>query len=67
MDTYRIIKIGNCSTGNSEGGMVYSPKGVSQTITSGTHGYGMGNILIGDYYENYIFGYRRSSESREYS
>lgn len=31
---------------NSEGGMVYSPKGVSQTITAGTHGYGMGNILL---------------------
>lgn len=45
-ETFRIIKIGNCSTGNSEGGMVYSPKGVSQTITAGTHGYGCGNCLI---------------------
>lgn len=26
--------------------MVYSPKGVSQTITAGTHGYGCGNILV---------------------
>ena len=46
MNTHKIIKIGNCSTGNSEGGMVYSPEGISQTITAGTHGYGMGNIII---------------------
>lgn len=45
MNTHKIIKIGNCSTGNSEGGMVYSIEGISQTITAGTHGYGMGNIL----------------------
>jgi hypothetical protein len=48
MNTHKIIKIGNCSTGNSEGGMVYSPEGISQTITAGTHGYGMGNIIIND-------------------
>lgn len=46
MDTHRIIKVGNCSTGKSEGGMVYSPEGISQTITAGTHGYGMGNVII---------------------
>ena len=45
-DTHRVIKVGNCSTGTSEGGMVYSPKGVSQTITAGTHGYGCGNICV---------------------
>lgn len=44
--TFKTIKVGNCSTGTSEGGMVYYPKGVSQTITAGCHGYGMGNILI---------------------
>lgn len=48
MNTHKIIKVGNCSTGNSEGGMVYSPEGISQTITAGTHGYGMGNIIIND-------------------
>ena len=41
----KIIKVGNCSNGASEGEMVYSTEGVSQTITAGTHGYGMGNIL----------------------
>ncbi len=48
MDTHKIIKIGNCSTGNSEGGMVYSIQGVSQTIACGGngHGYGFGNILV---------------------
>ena len=51
MNTHKIIKVGNCSTGNSEGGMVYSPEGVSQTITAGTHGYGMGNIIITDSYD----------------
>lgn len=45
-ETFKTIKIGNCSTGTSEGGMVYSVKGVSQTITAGTHGYGMGNIIV---------------------
>ena len=44
--THRVIRVGNCSNGTSEGGMVYSPKGVSQTITAGTHGYGCGNILV---------------------
>lgn len=44
--THRVIKVGNCSTGNSEGGVVYSPIGVSQTITAGTHGYGMGNVIV---------------------
>lgn len=48
MNTHKIIKVGNCSTGNSEGGMVYSPEGISQTITAGTHGYGMENIIIND-------------------
>lgn len=52
MDTHKIIKVGNCSTGNSEGGMVYSPKGISQTITAGTHGYGMGNIIVLGNYMN---------------
>ncbi len=44
-DNYRIIKVGNCSTRTSEGEQVYSPEGVSQTITVGTHGYAMSNIL----------------------
>lgn len=30
-ETFKTIKVGNCSTGTSEGGMVYSSKGVSQT------------------------------------
>jgi hypothetical protein len=38
------VRIGNVSTGNSQGGMVYGIDGVSQTICSGSHGYGMGNI-----------------------
>lgn len=46
MESNRVIKIGNCSTGNSEGGMVYSVNGVFAVITAGVHGYGMGNILI---------------------
>ena len=45
-DTFKIIKVGNCSNGTSEGGMVYSPQGVSQTITAGCHGYSCGNILV---------------------
>lgn len=45
MDTHRIIKIGNCSVGNSEGGMVVSPEGIFSTITAGTHGYGFSNII----------------------
>lgn len=45
-DTFKIIKVGNCSTGTSEGGMVYSPEGVSQTIMAGCHGYSCGNIVV---------------------
>lgn len=58
MNTHKIIKVGNCSTGNSEGGMVYSPEGISQTITAGTHGWGSGNILVGDYLNNIIINDR---------
>lgn len=49
-DTHKVIRLGNCSTGDSEGGMCYSIQGISQTITAGTHGYGMGNIII------YVYG-----------
>lgn len=45
-NTHKIIKLGNCSNGHNEGGNVYSVEGVSQTITAGTHGYGMGNICV---------------------
>ena len=51
-NTNRIIKLGNCSTGTSEGGMCYSIDGVSQTITAGTHGWGCGNLVEYDW-ENY--------------
>lgn len=44
-ETFCVIRLGNCSTGNSEGGACYSTLGISQTITAGTHGYGMGNIV----------------------
>ena len=44
-ETFRVIYLGNCSTGRSEGGACYSILGVSQTVTAGTHGYGMGNIV----------------------
>ena len=47
--TNRIIKLGNCSTGTSEGGMCYSIDGISQTITAGTHGWGCGNLVEYDY------------------
>ena len=46
--TYQIIRLGNVSTNNSQGGAVYSIVGVSQTICAGPHGYGTGNIA---YYE----------------
>lgn len=39
------------STGNSQGGMVYGIEGVSQCITSGTHGYAMGNIYDNRQYD----------------
>lgn len=48
MDTHRIIKVGNCSTGNSEGGIVLSPEGIFSTVTAGTHGYGFSNVIIND-------------------
>lgn len=41
--------------------MVYSVEGVSQTITAGTHGYGMGNILE---VENEEFQMFKVSEDR---
>lgn len=47
-DTYKIIKLGNCSNGRNEGGMVYSPLGLINTITAGTHGYGMGYYVINE-------------------
>lgn len=45
MNTHKIIKIGNCSTGKSEGGVVLSPEGIFSTVTAGTHGYGFSNII----------------------
>ena len=45
-ETHKVIRLGNCSTGDSEGGVWYSIQGISQTITAGTHGYGMGNIVV---------------------
>ena len=44
----RIIKVGNCSTGTSEGGVVLDPNGIFSTVTAGVHGYGMSNIIIND-------------------
>lgn len=46
--TYQIIRLGNVSTNNSQGGAVYSIVGVSMTIMACVHGYAMGNIA---YYE----------------
>lgn len=48
MDTNRIFRIGNVSTGSSQGGMCYGTEGIFPAITAGTHGYGMGNIVIVD-------------------
>lgn len=45
-ETHKVIRLGNCSIGDSEGGMCYSIQGISQTITAGTHGYEMGNIVV---------------------
>lgn len=39
------IVVGQVSTEGSQGGKVYSPEGISQTLTAGVHGYGTGNIL----------------------
>ena len=44
-NNFKVIYLGNCSTGRSEGA-VYSPQGVSQTITAGCHGYSTGNIIV---------------------
>lgn len=46
MNTHKIIKIGNCSTGDSEGGVVLSPEGIFSAITAGTHGYGFANVIV---------------------
>lgn len=46
MDTHKIIKIGNCSIGDSEGGVVLSPEGIFSAITAGTHGYGFANVIV---------------------
>ena len=46
MNTHRIIKVGNCSTGNSEGGVVLSPEGIFSAVTAGTHGYGFANVIV---------------------
>ena len=43
---FEIIKLGNCSIGNSEGGVVVNIKGLFPVITAGVHGYGMANICI---------------------
>jgi len=47
-ETNKIVKLGNCSNGRNEGGMVYSPIGLINTITAGTHGYGMGYYVINE-------------------
>ena len=47
-NTFRIMKIGNCSNGTSEGGVVLDINGIFSTVTTGTHGYGMSNIIIND-------------------
>lgn len=46
MNIFRTIKIGNCSTGNSEGEVVVDIKGLFPVITAGVHGYSMGNVLV---------------------
>lgn len=43
-ESNNVVCLGNVSTNNSQGGMVYGIDGVSQTICAGTHGYGTGNI-----------------------
>lgn len=46
MDTFKIIKVGNYSTGNSEGGVVLNPEGIFSAVTAGTHGYGFANVVV---------------------
>ena len=41
----RIIRIGQASVDGSQGGMVYSGKGVAMTLCAAFHGYAMGFIL----------------------
>ncbi len=48
----KVIRMGNVSTKNSQGGTVYSPGGVSPTICAGTHGYALGYIVV----KNFISG-----------
>lgn len=50
-----VNRVGNVSTGKSQGGTVYDINGVSQTITAGTHGYGMGNI----YDDRDVYGFEK--------
>ena len=46
IDRNNMIKLGNCSQNiTSQAGAVYDINGVSPTLTAGTHGYAMGNIL----------------------
>ena len=42
--TDNTINVGEV-TKNSQAGQVYSTEGISPTITAGTHGYAMGNIM----------------------
>ena len=54
MEYNQVIRLGNVSIGDSQGGMVYSIKGIYATITCGGHGYSAGNfVVLKDEYRKY--------------
>ena len=47
-----IVRVGNVSTGKSQGGMVYGIDGVFPTICACAHGYALGNIVDDRFIDN---------------
>ena len=64
-DTTKPICVGNTTpSGKSQCNAVYSPKGVSQTLCAGTHGYSTGSIVEEQQREQLIVNIGNSSRYR---
>lgn len=54
MDNFKIMTIGNYSTGNSEGGIVVHTDGIFPAIVCGGagHGYGFANVAVYEWWKS---------------
>lgn len=63
--TDNTINVGEV-TPNSQAGQVYSDEGISPTLTAGTHGYAMGNILESKKTNSNVIGHLEMDKWQDY-